>query len=130
MKLLTAFLIFLSAQAAVAQCDSICEVVDTYAAYPGGNQEMMKYVRENVFGSFSDSCFPGEAIESKFVFELTIDNQGTPLAAKLIKGTIKAECRQQLEAKLCQMKDWIPAKKNGVAVCSIYTLPVIIEFDR
>ena len=92
------------------------------AEYPGGIEEMRKYISENI-------VFPEIALEMNYqgkVFcKLNIDSIGNINDVTIIKGiTDCPECSEECIRVIKLMPKWTPAKKNDVEVNSTYILPI------
>lgn len=98
-------------------------VVEQMPQYPGGNQEMMKFIHENL-------RLPQEeidaAIYSRIVVRFIVDENGNivkPQIARRITPKIDKEVLRVVNL----MPKWIPGKQNGEYVATYYSLPISLN---
>lgn len=93
---------------------------DEYAQFPGGMSELVKYLSENIR---FPSC--GTGVNGKCYVELIIQANGT-ISDVIITRKVPdcPDCDKEAKRVVKNMPDWIPAKKNGVAVASKFVLPI------
>lgn len=110
-----------------AQEEYIYEVVDETAQFPGGQEALKKYIKDNL-------KFPQTAIdmgiEGKCYLKFIVSESGTISNIKVIRGVIDCpECDQEAIRVVKSMPNFSPGKVNGKAVHSIFTLPVPFKLD-
>lgn len=102
-------------------CDSIYHDVDSLASYPGGNEQLIKWMNTEMRDAFND-CNAHDTTEiTSLTINLIIGSKGQVLDANFGDAKMAAGCRERMRKKLFAMKPWTPARKNGKAVCSYYS---------
>jgi TonB family protein len=100
--------------------------VDDYPIYPGGKEELMKYVGLNV-------KYPKEAAESgvsgKVFVEFVIDKSGEVKYAHVIRG-IGSGCDEEALRVVKSFPNWQPGIKNGEPVDVKMVLPVTFQLSE
>ena len=104
----------------IEERDSIYEIVDEPAEYPGGVQAEMQFLAQNI-------NYPPEVmklgIQGRIIAQMIIRSNGKVSDVKIIRSLhpdLDKEVVQALEA----MPQWKPGKKNGKAVNMKMTIPV------
>jgi TonB family protein len=100
----------------------IYEVVDETAQYPGGQEALKKYIKDNL-------KFPQTAIdmgiEGKCYLKFIVSQSGNISNVKVVRGVTDCpECDREAIRVVKSMPNFIPGKVNGKAVHSTFTLPV------
>lgn len=102
------------------QRDDVFQAVDEQAQFPGGIQELMKYLSMNV-------RYPYEAmknnIQGRVIVKFIVTKDGKIESPEVLRGVDKSlddEAKRVVQA----MPAWTPAKNNGKPVDSFFTLPV------
>jgi len=114
----------------IGNCDTISIQKDTShivkfisypeASFPGGPEEMNKYIKENF--QFPKSLTNESPYGRAFV-EITVDIDGSLKDAKILKG-ISEELDEELLRVVNNMPDWIPADSKDGKAKSIVRFPV------
>lgn len=100
----------------------IFTVVDEPAEYPGGLQEARKYLAENI--NYPDIARE-MGYQGKCHLKFVVSENGYISNVTVLKGVPDCpECDKEAVRVVKSMKQWKPAKINGKAVNSYYTLPV------
>ncbi len=110
----------------VCEYEEIFVAVEEQAEFPGGQKELMQWIRTNL-------RYPDDArennIEGRVVVKLVIEKDGRVTNVKVVKGV-----REDLDneaVRLCEsMPRWSPGKNNGIAVRSYFTLPVTFRLTK
>jgi hypothetical protein len=93
---------------------------DTFPEFPGGVDELMKFVKQNI-------VYPKEAqkkgIEDHFFAVLTIEVDGSVSEIELI-NKIGYGCEEEALRVLFMMPKWKPGQVNGENVRTLFTIPV------
>ena len=96
------------------------DVVEQMPEYPGGIQEMMKFLSENV-------KYPVAAmktgVQGRVVVQFIVEKDGTVTSGKVMRSVneeLDAEALRVVNA----MPKWTPGKQKGQAVRVKYTLPI------
>lgn len=100
----------------------IFEVVEEPAEYPGGINEMRKYLAENI--NYPDIARE-MGYQGKCYLRFVVSENGFISNVVVKKGVPDCpECDKEAIRVVKSMKQWKPAKNNGKPVNSYYTLPV------
>ncbi len=104
--------------------DSVYNIVDEEAEFPGGNVYLLKFIQENLVypEGYGDIDVVGK-IYVKFVVSKT----GICRDFQILRGMQDSKLERSTIEMLKKMPVWIPAKINGKEVDSYYILPVYIE---
>lgn len=107
--------------------DSIYTFVDEDASFPGGQTELLKFIRENL-------VYPSNYVEmdcdGRIIVKFVVGKNGECWGFEILRGIIGCpEFDRSAFQMLKKMPKWIPAKINGNAVDSRYVVPIIIDFD-
>ncbi|REA56362.1 hypothetical protein DSL64_27085 [Dyadobacter luteus] len=101
-------------------------IVEQKAEYPGGVEEMMKYIGRNV-------KYPTKAaninISGTVIISFVVNEYGHIQKTEIIKG-IGYGLDQEATRVVWSMPKWSPAIQNGEAVASWHTLPIKFEIDQ
>jgi len=94
-------------------------IVEQMPQFPGGEKEMMKYIKNNLH-------YPTTAIEMAISGTVTVNfvvgKDGKIRNIKVIRG-IGGGCDEEAIRILEKMPAWSPGKQGGVAVSVSYTVP-------
>lgn len=95
--------------------------LDTKAEFPGGTEEMRKFIASNL-------VYPQKAIDSKIegkiYMRFSIDTLGNVIDIKEMKGIENChECTQECIRVIQLMPQWKPALINEKPVNSFYSIP-------
>ena len=100
-------------------------VVETQPEFPGGEKELMKYIKDNL-------KYPVIAQESgiqgRVVVRFVVNKQGETTDVEILKG-LDAACDKEVIRIVKSMPRWIPGKRSGRAVDVYYTLPVVFKLQ-
>lgn len=105
----------------------IYEVVDETAQFPGGQEALKKYIKDNL-------KFPQTAIdmgiEGKCYLKFVVSESGNISNVKVIRGVQDCpECDREAIRVVKSMPKWKPGTINGKPVHSTFTLPVPFKID-
>ena len=93
------------------------------ASFPGGIAACMKYIADNFrYPNIQGDC----SIQGKIVVSFIVNEDGNLNDIK-VKKSVYSDLDQEAVRVVKSMPKWIPAKQNGKAVKSKYTLPVYIH---
>jgi len=94
--------------------------------YPGGNAEMMKYLKNNM-------KYPTIAaevgIQGKVILRFVVGKDGKISDVKVVKG-IDPSCDNEAMRVVKAMQPWIPGRQNGNPVAVYFTLPVTFQLMK
>jgi len=95
------------------------------AAYPGGNEAMMKFIMENV-------VYPEDAIiyeiEGKVFIQFIVDSLGNVKKPKVVKSISPILSEAAIDV-IDKMPNWIPGRIDGENYDSYFELPINFELD-
>ena len=105
--------------------DNIANNVDEPAEFPGGQEAMNKYLRNNL-------VYPQVAIElnlqGKCYVQFIVNVDGSISNVRLMRGVTDCpECDKEAMRVIKSMPKWHPGKLNGKEVGSYYNLPIIFK---
>ncbi|MBL7912548.1 MAG: energy transducer TonB [Bacteroidia bacterium] len=99
-------------------------VVEEPAEFPGGTQEMYKYIANNIVfpnSARQDTTFSGCKTYVKFI----VGQEGSVYNVELIKGCKGcSDCDKEAIRVVKAMPKWKPAKLKGEQVQVYYNLPI------
>ena len=100
--------------------EEIFKVVEEMPQYPGGMEELMKYLQKNI-------RYPKEAqnkgIQGRVVVQFVVNKDGSITDSKVVKAVdpqLDAEALRVVNA----MPNWTPGKQKGEPVRTHFTIPV------
>jgi protein TonB len=121
--LIVFFMAFVSVNAysqSKEQDDAVYSMVSEQPSFPGGMQEMMKFISEN-------RKYPAEAkakdIHGKVIVAFVVERDGSLGDVKIRRG-IGYGCDEEAIRVIKSMPKWTPGKQNGKAVRVSMMLPV------
>lgn len=101
--------------------------VDEMAIFPGGREELDKYLAKNL--RYPENAIKNE-IEGKCYLRFVVEKNGQISDIKVERGVPNCpECDQEAKRLVRSFPNWIPAKVNGEAVRSYFDLPVVFRLD-
>ena len=105
------------------ESSKIFDNADEEASFPGGIAACMKYIADNFrYPNIQGDC----SIQGKIVVTFTVNEDGN-LSDIKVKKSVYSDLDKEAVRVVKSMPSWIPAKQNGKAVKSRYTLPVYIH---
>ena len=96
---------------------------DDYPHFPGGDEECMKWIQKNM--TYPQEC-KESGIEGRVIAKMVVKADGKITDIEITRSPderFSAEAIRIIKA----MPDWIPAKKDGKAVESIFSLPIMFR---
>ena len=114
-----------SSQKAVVSQDSIYRVAEVIPQYPGGPNEMMKYIQENI--KYPQSAKDNK-IEGRVYVTFVVEKDGSITNAAVIRGFDK-ECDAEALRVVSSMPKWTPGQQDGKNVRTQFTIPIIYKFN-
>ena len=104
--------------------DSVYNIVDEEAEFPGGSVHLLKFIQEQFI-------FPegyGEIdIFGKIYVKFVVSKTGICRDFQILRGMQDSKLERSTIEMLKKMPKWRPAKMNGKEVDSYYILPIYIE---
>lgn len=105
--------------------DVIFQVVEKSAEYPGGMQELYKFLNKNL-------NYPAAAkeagIQGRVVCQFVVNKDGSLVDVKIVKGLDPDLDREALRV-INMMPKWKPGEQSGKKVRQRYTLPVQFKLN-
>ena len=105
--------------------DSIYRVTEVMPQYPGGPNEMMKYLQENI--KYPQSAKDNK-IEGRVFVTFVVEKDGSITNATVLRG-IDKECDAEALRVVSSMPKWNPGQQDGKNVRTQFTIPIIYKFN-
>lgn len=106
--------------------DSIYDVVEVMAGFPGGYAACFEWLRQNIH-------YPEEAVTKKIqgrvYVQFVVERDGSIVQAKVLKSPDELLSNEALRV-VNQMPAWDPAKVGNKTVRSHFILPIIFKFPQ
>lgn len=100
--------------------DTVLSIVETMPEYPGGANEMNRFISKNIH-------YPRSAaennIQGRVVVQFTVDTSGMVCKTRIIKSLPLGPDEEVLRI-MSLMPRWKPATQNGKPVNVVYNLPI------
>ena len=106
--------------------DSIYRVSDAMPEYPGGPNEMMRYIQENI--KYPQSAKDNK-IEGRVFVTFVVEKDGSITNATVLRG-IDKECDAEALRVVSSMPKWNPGQQKGEVVRTQFTIPIIYKFNN
>ena len=114
-----------SSQKAVVSQDSIYRVSEVMPQYPGGPNEIMRYIQENI--KYPQSAKDNK-IEGRVFVTFVVEKDGSITNAAVLRG-IDKECDAEALRVVSSMPKWNPGQQDGKNVRTQFTIPIIYKFN-
>jgi TonB family protein len=116
----------LMAQSPVITEDKPMSSVDQMPQYPGGEEALMKFIKNNLH-------YPKDAvekgIEGRVTIRLVISSTGEVKDVTVLRG-LDPSCDAEALRVIKMMPTWIPGKQSGKAIPVYYTLPIVYKMHE
>jgi protein TonB len=99
--------------------------VDVQPEFPGGNQELMKYLNNNI--RYPDAAVTNE-VEGRLLTSFEVCTDGSICNIKIEKSLYPA-CDEEAIRVIKKMPNWKPAILQGKPVRTIYKLPFVFKMQ-
>ena len=93
--------------------------------FPGGESEMMKFIRENIQYPASTKEY---GIQGRVILRFVVTETGTIENITVLRSLDPA-CDKEAIRLLKSMPKWIPGKQNDEIVSVYYTLPIAFKLQ-
>ena len=103
--------------------DEIYSIVDKKAEFPGGKEELLRYIQENL--EYPEKHM-AERVEGRSFVRFIVRKDGSIDDVKVVRGGDPLFDAEAIRA-VRNMPKWIPARQRGEAVSSFYTVPVTFK---
>lgn len=101
------------------------EAIEEMASFPGGSVALMQYIKDNV--RYPKECQEGAAT-GRVIVGFTVNEDGSLSDIKVMRS-ITPKLDKEAIRVVKSMPKWNPAKQNGKAVKSKYTIPVNFRIE-
>ena len=105
--------------------DSIYRVAEVMPQYPGGPNEIMRYIQENI--KYPQSA-KANKIEGRVFVSFVVEKDGSITNATVLRG-IDKECDAEALRVVSSMPKWNPGQQDGKNVRTQFTIPIIYKFN-
>ena len=105
--------------------DSIYRVTEVMPEYPGGPNEMMRYIQENI--KYPQSA-KANKIEGRVYVTFVVEKDGSITNAAVLRG-IDKECDAEALRVVSSMPKWNPGQQDGKNVRTQFTIPIYYKFN-
>jgi len=95
-------------------------------AYPGGKEEMMKYLRKNLK---YPSTAKNNKSEGTVMVEFVVQEDGSITNVKTVKPLEDEALNEEAVRVVSEMPTWAAGKQNGAPVHVKYTLPITFKLQ-
>ena len=106
--------------------DSLYRVTEVMPEYPGGPNEMMRYIQENI--KYPQSAIDNK-IEGRVFVTFVVEKDGSISNAAVLRG-IDKECDAEALRVVSSMPKWNPGQHKGEVVRTQFTIPIIYKFNN
>ena len=106
--------------------DTIYNVAETMPQFPGGPNELMKWLGENT--KYPETA-KANKIEGRVFVSFVIEKDGNVTNAEVMRG-IDKECDAEAVRVVSSMPKWQPGTQNGEAVRCRFTIPFIFKLNE
>lgn len=100
----------------IASCQD--QRADTIASFPGGEEKIAVYLKENMEWQQSQLT-----VEGKVYVKFLVKENGDITGVVVMKGLCES-CDKEAVRLVKSMPNWLPAKKEGVLIESKVVLPI------
>lgn len=94
---------------------------DALPAFPGGDEKLIRFIKENLKYPPTDNCIMGRVILC-----LHINKEGCIDSIEVVRRLDPAFDEEAIRV-IKLLPKWIPAKRNGINVDSTFTLPIVFR---
>jgi len=115
-------LVFLASGQPVKDCNIIYDYLEEMPKYKGGDEDLAKYIFDELIVVIS-KCEKEPLITSLY-FSLIIQKDGQVGGVEFKRIQASEDCKSKIREKLMSMRGWIAGRKDGVAVCCRFSVPV------
>lgn len=105
--------------------DTIFDVVDEQAEFPGGMAAMREYLKKNMM---YPAIAKDAGIEGKCYIRFIVNTDGSISDVRVLRGVSDCpQCDREALRVVKNMPKWAPGKVDGKAVRLNYTLPIVFK---
>jgi len=106
--------------------DEIFQHVEQMPQFPGGDNEMLKWLHDNII---YPTIAAEQGIQGRVVLKFVVRPDGSVDDVQVVKS-LDPSCDREAVSKVKKMPKWIPGKQNGNAVSVYYNLPVQFKLQN
>ena len=106
--------------------DVVYDVVEEQASFPGGMNEMMKFISENII---YPEIARDNGIQGRVYVQFVVFKDSSIRNVKVIKG-YHSDLDKAAVRLIQNMPNWIPGKQNGELVNSKFTIPISFKLEK
>jgi len=100
--------------------------VEQMPQFPGGDEELMKFVRDNLrYPQIASEA----GVEGRVTIRFVVNRNGDVTDVTIIRG-LDPSCDKEAVRVVKLMPRWIPGRQNGRNVPVYYTLPVVYKLQK
>lgn len=103
--------------------NTICNIIDVMPSFPGGEQELVKYLRQNLQYPNTESN-----VQGKVVVQFVVEKDGAISEVKIARSLDK-DFDSEAVRVIKSMPKWISGKQNGKTVRVKYYVPVNFKLE-
>ena len=105
--------------------DTILVVPEIMPSFPGGQQAMIKFIRESM--QFPEKEL-AQGIQGRVILQFVVERDGSIADIVVVRGVNPALDREAIRI-VESMPKWIPGKQSGRVVRTRFTLPINFRID-
>ncbi len=98
-------------------------IVELMPSFPGGNEALMDYLKNNLVYPQEDS------VEGRVVISFVVERDGSITEAQVAKSLAPAYDEEALRV-IKAMPKWAPGRRNGETTRTKYSIPISFRIDR
>lgn len=104
---------------------SVLEVVEQMPSFPGGDEELLKYLSDNIRYPI---IAQKNGIQGKVILRFVVRENGTIGKVEILRSLDPA-CDKESIRVIKSMPRWISGKQNGISVPVWYTIPISFRLE-
>lgn len=116
----------LSAQSPVITEDKPVYSVEQMPQYPGGEEELLKFIKDNL-------RYPKVAVETgiegRVYIRFVVSRTGEVTDVTVIRS-LDASCDAEAVRVIKMMPNWTPGRQNGMNIPVYYTIPIVYKLNK
>ena len=101
------------------------DFVEKMPEYPGGMEEMMKYLNKNIDYTISEKT---QEVCSRIYYSFVVEKDGRVTEVKVIRGCANLELEAHVKKVIEKMPKWTPGEQAGKKVRTRFRIPVLINW--
>lgn len=109
----------------IADGEEIRHTADQMPSYPGGEQAMFEFIRDNLKWPYTEV----DEYQGRVIIRFIVTKEGKIMKPVVIKGLTSVADKEALRV-INLMPDWIPGKHKGELVNVYYTIPIVFRLSQ